>query len=178
MMDLGFLNRREEKPVSPEIQRYLQNQLYQQYQQYYPQQTVLPAVPQQFPPIVEWLLANPSIPTSLRNRFYQLWEIVIFGNYDEKDIAFLMSKFREWCILMLWYIPEQEWPNRKVFAEPDGSLEIDFDLNLLLNTLEQIYYINLTRGKEGFTVKELGTQRFIQRSELPEMPQPKKVSLF
>lgn len=117
---------------------------------------------------LDWLLASPSIPLSLRKQFYVLWESVIFGNYNERDMKFLMSKFREWCLLLLWYIPEHKWGNILVFQDAGDPIKIEFDLNLLLNTLEQIYYINLTRGKDGFTVKEMTTQRIIGKSEAEE----------
>ena len=81
-----------------------------------------------------------------------------------------MSKFREWCLLMLWYIPEQKWGNLLVYHEGEDDTErLELDLNLLLNTLEQLYYINLTRGKGGFTVRELNTSRAISRTEPQEV---------
>jgi len=115
--------------------------------------------------VLDWLLSSPSIPLDLRKQFYVLWENVVFGNYSEKDIKFLMSKFREWCILLTWYIPEQKWGNILVFHDEDGREPLKIDLNILLNSLEQLYYINLTRGKEGFTVKELTTLRNISKIE-------------
>jgi hypothetical protein len=114
------------------------------------------------PQAISYLLDNPSIPLTMRKQFFVLWENVIFGNYTERDIAFLMSKFREWCILTLWYIPEQRWGNILSYQDGDDKTSnITVDLNLLLNMLGQLYYINLTRGREGFTVKEMGTTRSI-----------------
>jgi hypothetical protein len=110
--------------------------------------------------MLKWLLENPSIPLSFRKQFYCLWELVPFGNYEERDILYLMSKFREWCILNLWFIPEQRWGNLSIFRDIDSEEEIRVDLNLLLNQLEQLYFINLTRGKGGFLTKELNTSRF------------------
>lgn len=125
------------------------------------------------PPLIQalsYLLQNPSIPLMMRRQFFMLWENVIFGNFDKRDRLFLMSKFREWCILLKWYIPEQKWGNVLVYedtGEPESRLEMD--LNLLINTLTHLYYINLTRGKEGFTVKEMTTIRSImKRAETEE----------
>lgn len=109
--------------------------------------------------VMDYLLSNPSIPLSLRQQYYMLWENVTFGNYDEKDILRLRSKFREWCILLMWFIPEQQWGNIQRFVSDDGGSQLRMDLNLLLNSLDQMYYIQLTRGKDGFTVRELNTLR-------------------
>jgi len=134
------------------------------------------------PPLIQaldWLLSNPSIPLNLRTQFYMMWENVVFGNYDLKDRLFLMSKFREWCILLKWYIPEQEWGNMKEFeADSPGIGSLRMDLNCLLNMLEQLYYIQLTRGKEGFTVKELTTMRNILKAEEEKIAEKKGVRLF
>ena len=123
---------------------------------------------------VDWLLTSPSIPLTMRKQFYALWESVIFGNYEDKDIKLLYSKFREWCILFKWYIPEQKWGNILSYIDADIDEVFETDLNLLLNMLEQLYYINLTRGREGFTVKELTTFRSIQRSSYEEDIKKKK----
>jgi len=135
-------------------------------------------ITQGLPQMLSYLLENPSIPLAMRRQFYVLWENVIFGNYTEKDIAYLMSKFREWCILVLWYIPEQRWGNILQYQDgEDTTSQIRVDLNLLLNMLEQLYYINLTRGRDGFTIKELGTTRsFIQ--PLPPPERKKGIRLF
>ena len=125
--------------------------------------------------VVDWLLSSPSIPLTMRKQFYALWESVVFGNYEEKDIKLLYSKFREWCILFKWYIPEQKWGNILEYIDTDISEKFETDLNLLLNMLEQLYYINLTRGREGFTVKELTTFRNITQSRYSEeVPQKKR----
>lgn len=109
---------------------------------------------------LDWLLSNPSIPLNFRNQFYVMWENVTFGNYELWDIKFLMSKFREWSIQLLWFIPEQKWGNLYEFIDDKQTgTPVRMDLNMLLNTLEQLYFIQLTRGKEGFTVKEMTTLR-------------------
>lgn len=130
---------------------------------------------------VEWLLSTPSIPLAMRNQFYVLWETVVFGNYNEKDILRLMSKFREWCIMIKWFIPEQRWGNIYSFRDDKGKSEVmRMDLNMLLNTLHQLYFVNLTRGKEGFTVKELTTTRNILGGGLtgPGQSKKKEIRLF
>lgn len=123
---------------------------------------------------MDWLLSNPSVPLSLRKQFFVLWENVVFGNYDDKDRKFLMSKFREWCILLIMYIPEQKWGNIQEFADDENIEPLKFDLNLLINQLEQLYYIQLTRGKEGFTVKEMTTIRNKTSTTLEDETHKKK----
>ena len=126
---------------------------------------------------LDWLLSAPSIPIALRKQFYALWENTIFGNYEEKDIKFLMSKFREWCILLKWFIPEQRWGNQLSYADPDSLIEVNYDLNTLLNNLESLYFINLTRGRDGFTVKEMTTVRSVYNTQ--EEPKKKRgIHLF
>lgn len=116
---------------------------------------------------LDWMLASPSIPLILRKQYFMLWENVVFGNYDIRDIKFLMSKFREWTILLCWYIPEQKWGNILVYEDLDETATtLELDLNLLLNMLQQLYYIQLTRGKEGFTVREMNTMRTFSRGEI------------
>lgn len=111
---------------------------------------------------IDWLLSTPSIPLAMRQQFYVLWESVVFGNYERRDILLLMSKFREWCILIKWFIPEQNWGNIYEFKGDTGKEKVArMDLNILLNTLYQLYFVNLTRGKDGFTTKELTTTRSI-----------------
>ena len=127
---------------------------------------------------VEYILSNPSIPMSLKNNFYVLYENVIFGNYDDFDRKMLMSKFREWCILLKWAIPEQQWGNKQVFPDDAGEFERKIDLPVLLNELYQLYYIQLTRGKGGFTIKELGTQRTFLQTDDPSTVAPKGLRLF
>ena len=113
--------------------------------------------------ITKHLLADLSIPLSLRNQFYIFWSNVIFGNYQNRDIAYLMLKFKEWKIFFLWYVPDIKWNNIMSFAgdiTEEGTEEnLSMDLNMLLNSLEQIYFINLTRGRGGFTVKWMQTKR-------------------
>ena len=118
--------------------------------------------------VADWILQSPSMPLELRTQFYALWETTIFGNYNEKDIKFLMSKFREWSIFFKWFIPEQRWGNLITYTDPELPRPITVDINMLLNTLESLYYINLTRGREGFTIKELTTIRSIMRSKYEE----------
>lgn len=134
-----------------------------------PMMTTYPSMPAPLLQALEWLLATPSIPIVLRKQFFVLWESVIFGNYDEKDRKFLGSKFREWEIELMWYIPEQKWGNILDYKDEDkDAISLQMDLNMLLNMLEELFYINLTRGKDGFTVKELNTNR--NRSIVEGMP--------
>jgi len=126
---------------------------------------------------LQYLMELPSVPISMRQQFYVLWENVIFGNFNDKDILFLMSKFREWCILLQMYIPEQKWGNLIQFKDTEETQPINLDLNLLLNTLTQLYFINLSRGKDGFTVKELTTMRSFLKTESPEEVKGKKREL-
>lgn len=144
------------------------------------------SAPSQIDGAIEWLLNNPSIPLSMRQQFFPLWEIVSFGNYKEKDMTRLMLKFKEWTILVRWYLPDKEWGINIVFKS-DANLEADaggtdkvldniqMDWNLLFNTLEHMYYIQLTRGRDGFTVKELNPGR--QTTTIKE-PVEKKKSIF
>ena len=88
-----------------------------------------------------------------------------------------MSKFREWCILLKWFIPEQRWGNQLSYADPDSPTEVTYDLNTLLNNLESLYFINLTRGRDGFTVKEMTTVRSVYNTQ--EEPKKKRgIHLF
>ena len=124
---------------------------------------------------LNYLLDNPTVPVAFRHQFYIMWENVIFGNYGDKDVLFLMSKFREWCIMLKWFVPEQKWGNIITFQDTTEETPITIDLNILLNTLSQLYFINLTRGKDGFTVKEMTTMRsFIKSSSDDTLTQPKK----
>jgi hypothetical protein len=116
-------------------------------------------VPQNLSMALDAILNSPSIPFALRQQFFMLWENVIFGNFTDRDILFLMSKFREWTILLEWYIPEQHWGNLQVYSTEMDEVQLKMDLNLLLNMLEQLYFIQLTRGRGGFTVKEMNTAR-------------------
>ncbi len=147
---------------------------------------------------VDWLLANPSIPLDFRKQFYVLWEIAVFGNFDEMDIKILRLKFKEWCILMKWHVPDHQWGNTISFENTDqkvstinpdgtvseqnnagGSSNMVLDYNLLFNMLEQMYIVQLSRGKDGFTVKEMTSSRSIVRGEGSLEPQKKKgISLF
>jgi len=129
---------------------------------------------------VKYILENPSIPLSMRRQFYVLWENSVFGNYTERDILLLMSKFREWAIMLKWFIPEQKWGNVIIYEDiGDANSRITQDLNMLLNTLYQLYYINLTRGKDGFTVRELNTVRsFTQTGSEPNYNKKRELRLF
>lgn len=148
-------------------------------------QQLLPQVSQtqQFqnqPPLIaiaDWLLSNPSIPLEFRKQFIFLWEIVVFGNFDDYDRQFLLLKFEEWKLHTLAYIPDKHWGHELTYNEPDGSGGISVmrqDLNTLFNILEQAYYIQLTRGKEGFTLKEMTSIRDIKKIE--ETEKKKKTS--
>lgn len=128
---------------------------------------------------IDYLLNSPSIPLTMRRQFFMLWENVIFGNYNQIDIKYLMSKFREWCILLKWYIPEQRWGNVMVYQDVnDVDSKMEMDLNILLNTLTHLYFINLTRGKEGFTVKEMTTMRSIMKTGEEETKKRRSLRLF
>lgn len=126
---------------------------------------------------MNYLLDSPSIPLSMRRQFFMLWENVIFGNYSEKDVLYLMSKFREWCIMLQWFIPEQKWGNIITYFDEGSPIQIKLDLNMLINQLNQLYFINLTRGKDGFTVKEMTTMRSFIRSDSGEAPSKSKKQL-
>lgn len=120
--------------------------------------------------VMEMLLSAPSIPLSLRQEYFVLWEIIPSGNYDNYDISWLMLKFEEWAILLQWYIPEQRWGNILQY-KGDMAGDINIDLSVLLNQLKQLYFVQLTRGKEGFTVKEIGTRRaFVRQDSGSEQP--------
>jgi hypothetical protein len=130
---------------------------------------------------LDWLVSSPSIPLVMRRQFFMLWENVIFGNYEKIDIMYLMSKFREWCLMLLWYVPEQKWGNILQYQDAgDDNSKMEMDLNLLLNMLTQLYFINLTRGKDGFTVKEMTTSRTFSHFGVPteEKSNKKVLRLF
>jgi len=147
------------------------NYMPQQHPQYNPQTQLLQAV--------DWLISNPTIPLALKKQFFVMWENIVFGNYEQRDILFLMSKFREWSILVKWYIPEQQWGNVHSFeSDEEDGLNLEMDLSTLLNMLEQLYFIQLTRGKEGFTTKELTTYRNIIKGESEQQKKKKGIRLF
>lgn len=143
-----------------------------------PQPLVQSNIPAPIVQMLDSLLNSPSIPLDFRKQFYVLWETVIFGNYSEKDIKYLMSKFREWCLLMLWYIPEQEWGGILDYKDTEIDAPFRVDYNLLFNTLEQLYFINLTRGKNGFTLKEINTSRSYMFNKPEDVEVKKEIRLF
>lgn len=112
--------------------------------------------------------------------FFVLWEDAKLGNYEGDDIQLLMYMFDEWAMLLKWYIPEQRWGNILIYRDtPDDPVELEMDLSILISTLRQMYYINLTKGREGFMVKEMNTQRaFTSTKEEQIMNQNKKMRLF
>ena len=134
------------------------------------------------PPLAEaikYILESPSIPLVMRRQFFTLWENVIFGNYTDRDILLLMSKFREWCIMLKWFIPEQRWGNVMVYEdEGDINSRITLDLNMLINELIQLYYINLTRGRDGFTVRELNTIRSFSKTDREDSSSKRVLKIF
>lgn len=147
------------------------------------------------PPIIQmadWLLSNPTIPLNFKKEFYVLWEIAVFGNYSELDIKRLMLDFEEWTILKKWSTPDHQWGNLMTYEDMDntqvdaadktftgmGAPKIVIDMNLLFNILRQLYFIQLTRGKGGFTLKEINSVRSILKNEQAEEPKKKKISLF
>lgn len=123
---------------------------------------------------LEWLMETPSIPLQLRQQFFALWEMVVFGNYSEHDIARLQSYFREYLILIQWYIPEQEWGNTIDYENGNSEIGMSLDLTLLISMLYQTYYIQLTRGKGGFTLKEINTAREVLKKETEKTKGDKK----
>lgn len=126
------------------------------------------------------VLGLPSIPYKMKMQFMYLWELPPLGNFDDKkkDIEYLMLKFKEWCIFMTWYIPDSQWGNIHKFTETDREIHVEMDLNMLLNMLEQAYYIQLTRGRGGFATKELTSIRTIGRNESEAQPEKKGWRLF
>ena len=129
--------------------------------------------------MIDWLLELPSVPLSLKNQFFMLWELPVFSNLDAMDIQRLLLKFKEWTILYKWYVPDRRWCNKKSFSDPTNpeAEKLDMDLNMLFNLLYQAYYMQLTRGKSGFTVREMTSTRQIIKSENEE-EKKKKWSLF
>jgi len=121
---------------------------------------------------MDLLFQSPSIPPSLRNQYYAFWEDIKTGNYKDSDIAYLMAKFKQWCALLMWYIPEQRWGNIILFADfgEEGlePINLEMDINQLINILEQFFFMNLTKGREGFFTKELNTIRQHQESSYSE----------
>ena len=146
-------NNTQPQPQAPitNTERIAENLLYQQN-------------PEQFD-IIQQIFVDFSIPLSLRSQFYTFWNNIILGNYTERDIGWLMLKFDEWKIQFLWYIPDTFWNNSQDFegdsTEQGESEGISIDLNMLLNSLSQLFFINLTRGRDGFTMKWLRSSRGI-----------------
>lgn len=126
------------------------------------------------------LVNSPSIPLELKKKFFVLWEESKLGNYEGDDMELLMYMFDEWAMLLRWNIPEQRWGNITVYKDtPHDPVKIPMDLTLLISTLRQIYYINLTKGREGFMVKEMNTQRAFSSSREEQVAQDKrKMKLF
>lgn len=141
------------------------------------------------PPLMDimgWLLNLPSIPLSLKDQFFMLWELAPFSNLNEnKDIPLLMAEFDIWCDYFMWSIPDIYWGNVLEFARDNNTnanialdeKPISMDINMLLSMLRQAYYMQLSRAKDGFTVKEAGTIR--QKVEAgTTQPKKKGWSLF
>lgn len=140
----------------------------------------------------DWLLSNPTIPLNFKKEFYVLWEIAVFGNYSELDIKRLMLDFEEWTIFKKWSTPDHQWGNLLEYQSVDNvsvdadntvkelmSKDIVLDMNLLFNILRQLYFIQLSRGKNGFTLKEINSVRSIFNNASEEEPtKKKKISLF
>lgn len=130
--------------------------------------------------LVNQIFTDFSIPLDLRQQFYVFWNNIILGNYTVRDIEWLMLKFNEWRIHLLWYIPDTKWNNAQVFkgdsTETGDGANITIDLNMLLNSLEQLFFINLTRGRDGFTMKWLNSKRGIV--ETPDMAKQKRPRWF
>jgi len=86
---------------------------------------------------------------------------VALANLNDRDIAYQMSKLREWLIDLQWSIPEQRWGIKMEIRDEKGRVVWIGDFNLLKTTLEQMFYLQLTRAKGGMTLKELNTSRFV-----------------
>ena len=117
------------------------------------------------------------MPLSLKNHFFMLWELPVFSNLDAMDIQRLLLKFKEWTILFKWYIPDRRWCNTQSFSDSEKTEKLDMDLNMLFNLLYQAYYMQLSRGKNGFTVREMTSTRQIIKGENEE-EKKKKWTLF
>jgi len=138
-------------------------------------QQLLPHIPSQpSPDIIDWFLSLPSVPLSLRQQFLAFWEMLPLGNYDKTDIERLRLKFRGLLLDILMTIPDEEWNTILNFeAQAEGEKEIEMDLNSLFNMLEIVFYIQLTRGKSGFTAKLMAGHPLKEEDE-----KPKKFTLF
>lgn len=126
------------------------------------------------------------MPLSLKNQYFMLWELPVFSNLDAMDIQRLLLKFKEWTILFKWYVPDRRWCNTQSFSDSFDSknsknskkeITLDMDMNMLFNMLYQVYYMQLTRGKSGFTVREMTSTRQIIKGESEE-EKKKKWTLF
>ena len=126
------------------------------------------------PDIIDWFLSLPSVPLSLRQEFLAFWEMLPLGNYDKTDIERLRLKFRGLLLDILMTIPDEEWNTILNFeAQAEGEKEIKMDLNSLFSMLEIVFYIQLTRGKSGFTAKLMAGHP-LKEEEI----KPKKFTLF
>jgi len=142
---------------------------------YIPSKTTLqPAPPVSPPDIIQWFLSFPSVPLNLRKQFMAFWEMLPLGNYDERDIRKLEVKFNGWILDFLMSIPDVEWNSVFRFrGQGIGEADLEMDLNTLFSTLRIIFYIQLTRGKGGFTARLMGGHPLKEEKE-----KKKKWSLF
>lgn len=124
--------------------------------------------------IIDWFLSLPSVPLSLRQQFIAFWEMLPLGNYDKNDIERLRIKFRGLLLDILMTIPDREWNSILTFEGlAEGEKDLEMDLNTLFDILEQAFYIQLTRGKGGFTAKLIAGHP-IKEEDI----RPKKFTLF
>ena len=125
--------------------------------------------------VIDYFLTLPSVPLSLRKRFLSFWEMVPLGNYDKDDIRKLEVTFNGLLLDMLMSIPDEEWNTVFKFkAKAANEQEMEMDLNSLFSTLKIAFYIQLTRGKKGFTAKLIGGHPLNEGKE----EEHKKISIF
>ena len=126
------------------------------------------------PDLVNWFLSFPSVPLHLRKQFISFWEMLPLGNYDSNDIKRLEVKFNGWVLDFLMSIPDEEWNSVFKFkGQGVNEINLEMDLNTLFSTLKIIFYIQLTRGKGGFTARLMGGHPLKEKEE-----REKKWSLF
>jgi len=112
--------------------------------------------------LLYYLLSHPSVNEELKKSFLVFWEMLPLGNYTERDIAILRNEFEQYIILMLMEIPDDEWgASFKVAGE-------EFTLSHMIELLRICFYVQLTRGRLGFTMKEMGTVRAVRKVEKDE----------
>lgn len=129
------------------------------------------------PSQIQWLLTSPTIPFTMRKEFFMLWENISTANLNETEIVMLMFDFREWAINYIMSMPEDEHGNRMDYRDdPNGHVMLRTDLVRLLVMLRSLLRVQLSKGRDGFTVKMMRTSHNISESkELSgNINQPKK----